>query len=78
MADRTLPLIFAEIVREAGIGVECDMAMGVADRRRKDAEELRHVRQSQAATEQIIERTCRLIARAERGATVCCSKKAAR
>ena len=64
-ADRTLPLIFAEIVREAGIGVECDMAMGVADRRSKDAEELRHVRQSQAATEQIIERTCRLIARAD-------------
>ena len=39
--------------------------IGVADRRRKDAEELEHVRQAQQATEQIIERTCRLIARAE-------------
>ena len=65
VADRTLPLIFAELVREAGIGVECDTGIGVADRRRKDPEELEHVRQSQQATEQIIERTCRLIARAE-------------
>jgi Xaa-Pro aminopeptidase len=65
VADRTLPLIFAETVREAGIGVQCDMSIGVADRRRKDPEELQHVRQSQQATEQIIERTCRLIARAE-------------
>ncbi len=65
VADRTLPLIFADLAREAGIGVQCDMSIGVADRRRKDAEELEHVRQSQQATEQIIERTCRLIARAE-------------
>ncbi len=65
VADRTLPLIFAELVREAGIGVECDMSLGVADRRRKDPEEVEHVRQSQQATEEIIERTCRLIARAE-------------
>ncbi len=65
VADRTLPLIFADLAREAGIGVECDMEMGVADRRRKDPEEIEHVRQSQQATEQIIERICRLIARAE-------------
>ncbi|MGA2254817.1 MAG: M24 family metallopeptidase [Thermoguttaceae bacterium] len=65
MADRTLPLIFADLVREAGIGVQCDTSIGVADRRRKDPEELEHIRHSQQATEQIIERTCRLIARAE-------------
>ena len=65
VADRTLPLIFAEMVREAGIGVDCDTTIGVADRRRKDPEELEHVRQAQQATEQIIERTCRLIARAD-------------
>ena len=65
VADRTLPLIYAEIAREAGIGVQCDPSLGVADRRRKDAEEVRHVRQAQAATEQIIERTCRTIAHAE-------------
>ena len=65
MADRTLPLIFADLVRAAGIGVECDTSIGVADRRRKDPEEIEHVRQSQQATEQIIERTCRLMARAE-------------
>ena len=39
VADRTLPLIYAEMVREAGIGVECDASIGVADRRRKDADE---------------------------------------
>ena len=64
-ADRTLPLIYAELVREAGIGVQCDMQLGVADRRRKDPEELAHVRQSQQATEQVIERACCLIARAD-------------
>jgi Xaa-Pro aminopeptidase len=67
IADRTLPLIYAEMVREAGIGVTCDASIGVADRRRKDAEELAHVREAQAANEQIIERTCRMIARAEAG-----------
>ncbi len=65
VADRTLPLIFAEFVRQAGIGVQCDFSIGVADRRRKDANEVEHVRQAQQATEQVIERTCRLIARAE-------------
>jgi Xaa-Pro aminopeptidase len=65
VADRTLPLIFAEVVRQSGIGVQCDMTIGVADRRCKDHEEIEHVRQAQQATEQIIERTCRLIARAE-------------
>jgi Xaa-Pro aminopeptidase len=64
VADRTLPLIFADIARSAGIAVECDMALGVADRRSKDAEEISHVRQSQQATEEVVERTCRLIARA--------------
>ena len=65
VADRTLPLIFAEVVRQSGIGVQCDMTIGVADRRCKDHEEIEPVRQAQQATEQIIERTCRLIARAE-------------
>ncbi len=65
VADRTLPLIFADIIREAGIGVECDMNMGVADRRRKDAGELEHLRQAQRTTEEIMERTLRMIARAE-------------
>jgi len=65
VADRTLPLIFADLVREAGIGVQCDTSIGVADRRRKDSEELEHIRRSQQATEQVIERTCRLIARSE-------------
>jgi len=65
VADRTLPLIFADLVREAGIGVQCDSSIGVVDRRRKDPEEIEHIRESQQATEQVIERTCRLIARAE-------------
>ena len=67
VADRTLPLIYAEMVRQAGIGVECDPTIGVTDRRRKDADELAHIREAQAANEQIIERTCRMIAEAEAG-----------
>jgi len=32
-ADRSLPLIFAEMVRRAGIEVHCDLDMGVFERR---------------------------------------------
>jgi Xaa-Pro aminopeptidase len=67
VADRTLPLIFAEEARAAGIGVVCDASIGVTDRRRKDTDELQHIRDAQAANEQIIDRTCRMIARAETG-----------
>ncbi len=64
-ADRTLPLIFAEIARRAGITVECDLEMGVLGRRSKDEQEIARLRESQGVTEGAMEMACRLIASAE-------------
>ena len=63
--DRTLPLIFAEIIRGRGIEVQCDTDMGVTARRSKDSQEIDWLGQAQAATENAMEMACRLIGRAE-------------
>lgn len=65
VADRTLPLIFAEIVRQAGIAVECDPELGVLGRRAKDEQEIAWIRESQRVTEGAMEMACRLIATAK-------------
>ncbi len=65
IADRTLPLIFAEIARQAGITVECDLERGIIERRSKDQQEIAWLRESQRATEGAMEMACRLIALAE-------------
>lgn len=64
VADRTLPLIYADLMRERGIVVQCDREMGVAERRQKDPQEIAWLREAQQATEQAIEMACRMIARA--------------
>ncbi|MGA1045784.1 MAG: M24 family metallopeptidase [Phycisphaerales bacterium] len=61
--DRTLPLVFAEHLRQAGIAIEYDPAAGVAERRRKDAAEIEALRDAQRATERAMERACRTVAR---------------
>jgi Xaa-Pro aminopeptidase len=65
VADRTLPLIFADLIRSSGIEVQCDLERGVIDRRAKDQQEVEHLRKSQAVTESAIEMACRLIGRAK-------------
>lgn len=65
IADRTLPLIFAEIAREAGIRVECDLEMGVLERRSKDEQEIAWLRESQRTTEGAMQMACELIASAQ-------------
>ena len=62
VGDRTLPLIFAEMIRRAGIGVDCDPELGVAQRRGKDEQELAWLRAAQKVTEGAMEMACRLIA----------------
>ncbi len=62
-ADRTLPLIFVDLLRQAGIGVDYDPDLGVVDRRAKDEQELAWLREAQAATEGAMEMACRLVAR---------------
>jgi Xaa-Pro aminopeptidase len=64
-ADRTLPLIFAEVIRQTGIQVECDLEMGVVERRSKDEEEIGWIREAQRVTEGAVQMACELIARAE-------------
>ncbi|MEO1983578.1 MAG: hypothetical protein ABGZ24_23965, partial [Fuerstiella sp.] len=51
VADRSLPLIFAEFLTRAGITVQCDTELWVGDRRQKSEEEIEHLRQSQHVTE---------------------------
>lgn len=61
VADRTLPMLFAHVIGEAGIRVACDPEMGVADRRSKDEQEVEFLRKAQRTTEQAVERACRMI-----------------
>lgn len=63
-ADRSLPLVFADMIRRAGIAVEYDPELGVADRRAKDEQEIAWIRQAQVVTQGAVEMACRLIARA--------------
>lgn len=63
-ADRSLPLIFAEMVRRAGIEIECDLEMGVLERRRKDEQEIEWLREAQKVTEGAMQMACQLVARA--------------
>ncbi len=65
VADRTLPLIFADVIRAAGIEVNCDREKGVVDRRAKDEQEIQWLREAQATTEGAMEMACRLVGRAK-------------
>ncbi len=65
IADRTLPLIYADLIRAAGIDVQCDLNRGIIDRRAKDEHEVACLREAQAVTESAIEMACRLIAKAK-------------
>jgi Xaa-Pro aminopeptidase len=68
VADRSLPLVYADMVRKAGIALECDLDYAVVDRRAKTEQEIEAVRASQASTEIAIERACHTIATAKAGA----------
>lgn len=64
-ADRTLPLIYADIIHQADINVVCDAEMGILDRRAKDEQEITWLREAQNATEDAMEMACRLICAAD-------------
>jgi Xaa-Pro aminopeptidase len=64
VGDRSLPLIFADFARQAGITVDCDPDQWVCERRQKSAEEIAHLREAQHVTEQVMEMACRMIAAA--------------
>jgi Xaa-Pro aminopeptidase len=62
--DRSLPMIYCEMLRRAGVDTVCDLEWGVVERRRKDEQELEFLRAVQAITEQVIEMACSTIANA--------------
>lgn len=66
--DRSLPMIFAHFIEQVGIVVDCDTELGVLERRSKDHQELRWLREAQADTEQLMRAMCETIARATVGA----------
>ena len=67
VADRTLPLIYADFIQQIGIDVTCDLDLGVTDRRAKDAEEVQWLREAQAVTEGAVRMACKCVARADAG-----------
>lgn len=67
VADRTLPLIYSHYMKDAGIEVVCDPAMGQLDRRRKDDQEIEFLRKAQAVTEDAIRMACEFIASCQAG-----------
>lgn len=64
-SDRSLPLIYAEMARRAGIEIQCDTEWGVLERRCKDEQEIAWMQEAQAMTEGAMEMACRFIANAK-------------
>ncbi|HZW10991.1 MAG TPA: M24 family metallopeptidase [Phycisphaerales bacterium] len=67
VADRSLPFIYAHHIQQAGIALEYDPDKGVLSRRAKDDQEIAHLAEAQRATEEVMERACRVVARAPAG-----------
>jgi len=65
VGDPTLPLIFVEMLRRAGIDVDCNLELGVTDRRSKDAQEVEWLREAQRVTEGAMKMACELVGTAE-------------
>ena len=63
VADRTLPLVYVDLLRRRGIEVACDLDLGIAERRRKDAQEVAALREAQRITEEAIRDACEFVAR---------------
>lgn len=65
VGDRSLPLIYADFARQAGLTVECDPTCWVLERRQKTAQEIEFLRESQQVTGQVMQMACRMIASAD-------------
>jgi Xaa-Pro aminopeptidase len=65
VSDRSLPLIFAHHIEQAGIELRCDLEMGVLQRRSKDKEEIAWLAEAQATTEGAMRMACELVALAD-------------
>lgn len=65
--DRSLPMLFAHLLGEAGITVRCDPEMGVLERRAKSEREVEALRAAQKTTEDAVRFACEMVARATAG-----------
>ena len=64
IADRTLPLLYANAISSAGIKINFDPDFGVLDRRVKDAQEIEWLRYAQRITENAMSMACETVAKA--------------
>ena len=68
VVDRSLPMIYAEMLNRAGVLVRCETEWGLIERRQKDASEIAAIRFAQQQTEEVMRTACQTIARAQTGA----------
>lgn len=54
VSNQLLPLIFVDLLNEAGIEVKCDRQLGILQRRAKDESEIKQLAEAQNATEDAI------------------------
>ena len=79
-ADRSLPLLFADQLRQAGIVIDLDANLAVSGRRSKDEQEIAALAEAQRVTEEAIRIACELVGTASAvasGALVASSSAAA-
>lgn len=64
-ADRSFPLIFAHELQQRGIDLRYNPALGIGERRAKDAQEVEWLRKAQKVAAKVVLQACQRIARAE-------------
>lgn len=65
VVDRSIPMIYVQMLREAGLEVQCDLDWGILERRQKTADEIEKIYFAQQQTEKVMERACQTVARAQ-------------
>ena len=65
VVDRSLPMIYAEMLNRVGIHVRCETEWGLIERRQKDASEIAAIRFAQQQTEEVMRIACQTIARSQ-------------
>jgi len=63
-ADRSLPMIFVDMIRKQGIAVVCDPDWGILERRQKDEREIQAISRAQEVTEIVMRRACETVGNA--------------
>ncbi len=67
-ADRSFPLIFAHELQQRGIGLRYNPALGIGERRAKDAQEVEWLRKAQKVAAKVVLQACQRVAKAEAAA----------